>query len=59
MATRNECEDYARDCVRLAGLTKDEYVSDALLGMAHEWMTEALLREQRNPSRYSRKAATS
>ena len=41
MATENQCEDYARDCMRLAGLTKDEYIRDQLLNMAREWISAA------------------
>jgi hypothetical protein len=39
MATDNEFVDYARECVRLAGLTQDPQIRDQLLSMAGEWMT--------------------
>jgi hypothetical protein len=39
MATDNESADYARECVRLAGLTQDPQIRDQLLSMAGEWMT--------------------
>ena len=43
MATDNECEGYARECVRLAGLAKDQQLRDQLLNMARrEWMAEAM-----------------
>ena len=42
MPTDNECVDYARDCVRLAGLTQDQQIRDRLLAMANEWMAEAI-----------------
>jgi hypothetical protein len=45
MATDNERVDYARECVRLAGLTQDPQIRDQLLSMAGEWMTSAM-REQ-------------
>jgi hypothetical protein len=31
-----------RECVRLAGLTKDEVLRDQLLNMAREWMATAM-----------------
>src|SRR5262249_36204270 len=36
--TNDECVSYARDCVRLAEFTKDEYIREQLLNMAREWM---------------------
>ena len=58
MPTDTECERYARDCARLAGLTHDQYIRDKLLDMAHEWMAEAmkerpwpLKREKRDSAR--------
>jgi hypothetical protein len=42
MVTDPECEDYARECVRLAGLAKDPQLRDALLNMAREWMAVAM-----------------
>jgi hypothetical protein len=43
MATDQECMDYARECVRLAGLTKDDpELRDHLLSLAREWMATAM-----------------
>ena len=33
-----DCECYARECVRLAGLTEDQHMRDQLLNMARGWM---------------------
>jgi hypothetical protein len=42
MTTDQECVDYARECVRLAGLTKDDLeLRDYLLGLARDWMATA------------------
>jgi hypothetical protein len=41
MTIDNECEGYARDCVRRAGLVKDQHPQDQLLDMAREWMAAA------------------
>jgi len=38
MTSDPECVNYARECVRLAGLTKDLQLRDQLLNMAREWM---------------------
>jgi hypothetical protein len=38
MATDQECMDYARECVRLAELTKDSELRGHLLNLAREWM---------------------
>jgi hypothetical protein len=40
MTTYKECMEYARECVRLAGLTDDQ--RDQLLNMAREWMGAAM-----------------
>ena len=40
--TDDECVSYARDCVRLSELTKDEYIREQLLNMAREWMAQAM-----------------
>jgi hypothetical protein len=48
MAIDNECEGYARECVRLAGLAKDQQLRDQLLNMAREWMAAAM-RQQPKP----------
>lgn len=42
MATDQECVDYARECVRLAELTKDSELRDHLLHLAREWMAAAM-----------------
>jgi hypothetical protein len=49
MATDNECEAYARDCVRLAALAKDPQLRDQLLNMAREWIAAAM-HERPKPS---------
>ena len=38
MATDKEMEQYARDCIRLAGMTDDPAIREPLLKMAREWM---------------------
>ena len=40
--TDDECVGYARECVRLSGLTADPQLQDHLLKMAREWMAEAM-----------------
>jgi hypothetical protein len=47
MATDNEYVSYARDCVRLAGLTNDPELRERLLDMARAWM--AVMREEEVP----------
>ena len=42
MATDNECLDYARECVRLAELTRDSELRDHLLKLGREWMAKAM-----------------
>lgn len=42
MVTDEECVGYARECVWLAGLTKDVQLRDQLLNMAREWMAAAM-----------------
>jgi hypothetical protein len=42
MISDEECVDYARECVRLAGLTMDKEIRDQILNMAHEWMGAAM-----------------
>ena len=44
--TDDECVSYARDCVRLSELTKDEYIREQLLNMAREWMAQANARTE-------------
>jgi hypothetical protein len=42
MATDQECVDYARECGRLAELTKDCELRTHLLNLAREWMATAM-----------------
>ena len=42
MATESECIEYARECVRLAGLTDDPDIRDRLLEIARDWMATAM-----------------
>jgi hypothetical protein len=44
--TDEECEDYARECVRLANLTTDPTVREKLMQMAREWMAVAMHEER-------------
>jgi hypothetical protein len=46
MATDKECIDYARECVRLAGLTQDRRTGEDLLNMAREWLALAMHEEK-------------
>jgi hypothetical protein len=41
MATDEKCMAYARECVRLAGLTDDRNVQDQLLDLALGWLVSA------------------
>jgi hypothetical protein len=41
-ATVTDEEDYARECVRLAGLAADQEIRGQLLNMAREWMAAAM-----------------
>jgi hypothetical protein len=41
MASDKECEDYARECATIAGLTDDQEVRDQMLKMACHWMETA------------------
>jgi hypothetical protein len=45
--SNNELEDYARDCVRLAGFCDDPVVRGRLIEMAHEWMRAAVDAQER------------
>jgi hypothetical protein len=60
VATDKAMKGYARDCVRLAGMTDDPEVRDPLLKMAREWM-ETARGEQPRVKRIARasKASTS
>ena len=42
MATDQECVGYAREYVRLAGLTDEPEIHDQLFGLAREWMAAAM-----------------
>jgi hypothetical protein len=46
MATDKELEQYARDCIRLAGMTDDPTIREPLLKMAREWMEVARAEQQ-------------
>jgi len=43
-----EYESYARDCVRLANLTSDQFIREKLMEMARQWMA-ASMREAKPP----------
>ena len=47
MANDQECVDYARECIRLAELTKDLQLRDWLLTTAREWMATAETKRSR------------
>lgn len=52
MVTDKECLDYARECVRLAGLSEDPEVREPLIQMAHLWTSAAIREEsQDDPNR--------
>jgi hypothetical protein len=42
MSSATEFQDYARECVCLAGLTNSRELRDQLLEMAREWMNAVL-----------------
>ena len=42
MAPHGKCVEYARECVRLAGLSEDQQIRDRLLDIAREWMAAAM-----------------
>src|SRR5262245_57500513 len=42
MPFAEETEHYARECIRLAGLTADEQARATLIEMAREWMNVAI-----------------
>lgn len=41
MTIDQECVDYARECMRLASLTKDHDLQAKLLDLARQWMAAA------------------
>ena len=55
LTTNHQCEGYARECVRLAGLAKDQELRDRLIDMARERMAAAL-RERPTPVAYHSEA---
>jgi hypothetical protein len=42
MASAQELEGYARDCVRLVGLCDDPVIKERLIEMAHDWMSAVI-----------------
>ena len=52
MATDKEMEQYARDCIRLAGMTDDPAIREPLLKMAREWMEIARAEQQKVNGKY-------
>jgi hypothetical protein len=48
VAPDKQCVDYARECVRLAGMAEDPEVRGGLLRLAREWMAAAR-REEKAP----------
>ena len=46
MATDKELEQYAHDCIRLAGMTDDPSIREPLLKMARDWMEVARAEQQ-------------
>jgi hypothetical protein len=59
MATDKEMEGYARECVRLAGLTDDSEIRDQLMQMARDWMADAMGQESSrvSTSSFARRSA--
>ena len=49
MATDKELEQYAHDCIRLAGMTDDPAIREPLLKMARDWMEVARAEQQQKP----------
>ena len=49
MPFAQEAEYYARECIRLAGLTADEEARATLVEMAREWMNVAIEAEGGTP----------
>ena len=47
MAADKAMKEYARDCIRLAGLTDDLAIREPLLKMARDWMEAARGEEPR------------
>jgi hypothetical protein len=49
MATDKELEQYAHDCIRLAGMTDDPSIREPWLKMARDWMEVARAEQQQEP----------
>jgi hypothetical protein len=49
MATDKELEQYAQDCIRLAGMTDDPSIREPLLKMARDWLEVARAEQQQKP----------
>jgi hypothetical protein len=47
-STTKEYEEFARDCVRLAGQADSPELREKLLNLAREWMHAAINNEDRN-----------
>ena len=43
MASDQECVDYARECVRLAGLTNDAQLRQYLTNLARDWIATSVM----------------
>ena len=56
MASAQELEGYARDCVRPVGLCDDPVIKERLIDMAHDWMSAVIEAEDgaANPLKKSR-----
>jgi hypothetical protein len=54
--TDEECEHYARECVRLANLTADPAIREKLMQMAREWIAVAMHEERLGRSAHKRSA---
>lgn len=42
MPSLEEFEGYARECLRIAGLVRDDEIKERLIVMAREWMNVAV-----------------
>jgi hypothetical protein len=58
-AMDKELEQYAHDCIRLAGMTDDPAIREPLLRMAREWMEIARAEQQQAPGHLHAKAEIS
>jgi hypothetical protein len=41
MVTDQECVNFARECVRLAGMTSDPEMREQMLKLARQWLANA------------------